>query len=383
MTIGGRIQRYIFRESLAGLMLTLGVIVLAIVMVDVVEQMRTIGARTQIGIDVALRLTLLQTPKLILETLPFATLVGGILTYTRLNKRSEIAAMRAAGVSAWAFLAPSMLIAFLCGVIMVTGLDPLATRMNEEFVSRRMELLGGRGMDTEPKGAIWLGQGGIAGGAAAPQEDALSHGQQAIITAQRVVGRAEGLENATFYYFAPDPDDPDERMFERRVDAKRANLVPGFWQLEDVIENTAAGESRKQDKMALPTGLRAETLLSRFAASDTIAFWDLPYFISQTRIAGLDSGPYALKFHTLLATPALMVAMSLIGAVVCLRLARSGGLSRLIALGATSGFALYFVTRISGGLAASGATSPEAAAWCPPLIALFAVLAVIAHAEDG
>ena len=51
MVIAGRIQRYIFRECVTSLALTLGIILLAIVLVDVVEQMRTIGGRTQIGID--------------------------------------------------------------------------------------------------------------------------------------------------------------------------------------------------------------------------------------------------------------------------------------------------------------------------------------------
>ena len=79
----------------------------------------------------------------------------------------------------------------------------------------------------------------------------------------------------------------------------------------------------------------------------------------------------------------MMLAMALIGAVVCLRLARSGGLSQLIGAGALAGFVLFFVTRLASGMSASGATPPEAAAWCPPLFALFAVLTVLAHVEDG
>jgi lipopolysaccharide export system permease protein len=97
----------------------------------------------------------------------------------------------------------------------------------------------------------------------------------------------------------------------------------------------------------------------------------------------MEIGEYVLKYHTLLATPVLMLAMALIGAVVCLRLARSGGLSQLIGAGALAGFLLYFVTRLASGMATSGATPPEAAAWCPPLCALFAVLALLAHVEDG
>jgi lipopolysaccharide export system permease protein len=379
MVIAGRIQRYIFREALMGLLLVLGVIMLAIVLVDVVEQMRTVGTRTEIGIGTAFSLTLLDMPRLILETLPFAMLVGSILTFSRLSRRSEIPAIRAAGVSAWRFLGPAIVLGLLTGVVMVTVLDPLATKSTLEFESKRAALLDTRSAaaNADSRDGVWLSQGDADRDKSKPGD---LQGQ-AIISAKRIVGRAEALEGATFYYFKPGPD--GDRDFAYRIDAKRAKLVPGFWQLEGVIENRPGGDVRREQNLALPTNLRPDTLLSRFASSKTIPFWDLPQFIKQTRAAGLEVDQYVLKLHTLLATPLMMVAMALIGAVFCLRLARSGGLSRLIGAGAVTGFLLFFANKMAANLSASGATSPEAAAWCPPLIALFAVLTLIAHAEDG
>jgi len=380
MVIAGRIQRYIFRECVASLALTLSIILLAIVLVDVVEQMRTIGGRTQIGIDVAFSLTMMKTPGLILETLPFAMLVGSILTYSQLSRRSELPAIRASGVSAWRFLGPVMVLAGLLGVLMVTVLDPLATRLNQDFEATRARLIGGVAPAAE---GVWLSQGDLEAGAA--EETAVLPGsnQQAIIHGRRVVGRGQSLENVTFWYFRPGPGGPADREFTHRIDARKAQLTPGFWQLTGVIENRVGGEILRSDTLALPTNLDSDTLLSRFASSKTIPFWDLPGFIQDGRAAGMDVGDYVLKYNTLLALPVFMLAMSLIGAVVCLRLARSGGLSRLIGAGALAGFILFFATRLASGMAASGATPPEAAAWCPPLFALFAVLTVLSHAEDG
>lgn len=380
MVIAGRIQRYIFRQCLSSLTLTLGIMVMAILLVDVVEQMRTIGSRTQISIETALTLTLMKTPGLLVETLPFAMLIGSILTYSQLSRRSEIPAVRASGVSAWRFLGPVMVLAVSMGAIMVTVLDPLATRLNEEFAANREDIIGGARPSTS---GVWLSQGDLQAGANEDETSGSVANAQAIIHGRTVIGRGEAIENATFWYFRPGPLGPLDRVFTHRIDAQRAELKPGFWQLTGAVENRVGGEITRSADLALPTNLSSDTLLSRFASSDTIPFWELPSFIDAGRAAGMDVGEYVLKYHTLLATPVLMLAMALIGAVVCLRLSRSGGLSQLIGAGALAGFVLYFVNRLASGMAASGATPPEAAAWCPPLFALFAVLTLLAHVEDG
>jgi lipopolysaccharide export system permease protein len=383
MVIAGRIQRYVFRECLMALLLTLGVMVLAIVLVDVVEEMRDIGRRTQITIVTALQLSLMKTPRLILETLPFATLVGSIMTFSQLSRRSEIPAIRASGVSAWRFLGPAMVLAVGIGVVMVTVLDPLATRLNERFDAERERLINPRAVATPAAvDGVWLSQGDLAAGA----DDSASvenPDAQAIINARRVVGRGQALEDVTFYYFRPGPKGGEDREFTHRIDAKRAELTSGFWQLQGVIYNRPGSKVERMDRLAVPTNLRNDTLLSRFASAETIPFWDLPAFIRDGRNAGMEVDAYVLKLHTLLAMPVFMLAMSLIGAVVCLRLARSGGLSRLIGAGALAGFVLFFATRVAAGMSSSGAAPPEAAAWCPPLFALFAILTLLAHAEDG
>jgi lipopolysaccharide export system permease protein len=387
MVIAGRIQRYVFRENLAALMLTLGIIVLAIVLVDVVEQMRTVGSRTPIPVSTAFSLTMMKTPGLIMETLPFAMLVGSILCFSQLSRRSEIPAFRAAGVSAWRFLGPAMVLAFLLGVLMVTLIDPLATRLNEQFETTRERLLNpNAAANPETADGVWLSQGDITAGAPTNGTGSVTQQNpdgQAIISAKRVVGRGEALEDVTFYYFAPGRLGTEDREFTHRIDADRAVLTSGFWQLEGVVENRARGEVTRTDKLAVPTNLRNDTLLQRFASAKTIPFWDLPDFIRDGRNAGMEVDDYVLKFHTLLATPVMMLAMSLIGAVVCLRLARSGGLTQLIGAGALAGFVLFFATRVAAGMSSAGAAPPEAAAWCPPLFALFSVLTILAHNEDG
>ena len=370
MMIAGRIQRYVFRKYLAGLGLTLGVIVVAILLVDMVEQMRTVGTRTELSLFDAFRLTVNKVPNLIQETLPFAALVGSMISYSQLNRSSELSAIRAAGVSAWRFLGPAIFGAAVLGVLTMTVLDPLATSAQTRFQDLRTQFVQG---DTAPQTKpdeksreVWLRQG-----------DEVS---QSVIHGARASQSGQALEDVEIFIF--------ERVgpefeFRRRIDARRASLKPGFWQLEGVRETAPGVSPMIQDYLALPTSLEPDTLLNRYASARTISFWQLPRFISETRKAGLEDGQYVLKLHTLLSSPVLLAAMTLIGAIVCLRQNRSGGVTQLLALGTSAGFLLFFISQMAKGLASSGATPPEAAAWCPPLFALFTVLTVIAYMEDG
>lgn len=368
MVLVGRIQRYVLREFVQGVGVTLGVILLAILLVDMVEQMRTVGSRAELSLIGAFQLTALKLPNLIQETLPFVVLVAAILAYSKLNRSSELSAIRAAGVSAWRFLRPAILVSVVLGVVAMTVLDPLATRSAAQFDARRDALIHSDSPRPEAAASkeVWLRQGDDFG--------------KTVIHGKGVEENGRALLDVAVFLFE---NVGDQSVFRRRIDARRASLKPGFWQLEEVTENAPGLDPSHQDYLALPTTLEPETLLNRYASAQTISFWDLPRFIEDTRQAGLEEDQYLLRYHSLLATPLLLTAMALIGAVVCLRQNRSGGVSQLIAAGAASGFLLFFITQFAKGLAASGATPAQASAWCPPLFALFAVLTVIAHAEDG
>ena len=369
MGIAGRIQRYIFIQCLNGLAMTLGIILGAILLVDMVEQLRTVGARIELSLLDAFQLTIMKAPQLILETLPFAILVGSMLAYSKLNRSSELSAIRAAGMSAWRFLAPAFFLATLLGLLSMMAIDPLSTHTNAKYEFDRASLLQetGAGIDARKNlKTVWLRQG--------------TETTQSVIHGEVAPDDNQSLLDVEIFVLEKNGEEFD---FQRRIDAKKATLRPGFWQLEDVTEYSERNEPIKQDFLALTSTLDPSTILNRSKDEKSISFWKLPRLIADARQAGLDADKYIMKYHTLLAMPVLLGAMSLIGAIVCLRLRRSGGVTQLLAAGIGAGFLLFFVNQVSKGLASSGATPPQAAAWAPALIALFSVLSIIAFAEDG
>ncbi len=76
---------------------------------------RDVGGRVDIGPAEVGRLTLMKAPAVLLVLLPFVFLFGVLAAYVSLNRRSELIAMRAAGISAWRFILPAAVAAFVGG----------------------------------------------------------------------------------------------------------------------------------------------------------------------------------------------------------------------------------------------------------------------------
>lgn len=363
-----RLGGYVFSAALFGFGVTLACIIATVLLVDVVEQSRNFsGGRSQISLLDAVHLTMLKTPLLVEQTAPFMVLVGTMVALTRLNRRGELVAMRAAGISAWRFLSPLAAAAVGLGLFVAVALDPIATSLNARQEEVAAALRAGPGAKAPPSEGIWLRQGdGV---------------QQTVIHAAEADMRAASLSNATLVIFDVKPDGGIK--FARRMTATNADLKDGFWQLRNVVEAASGEPVQRHTELALPTNLHAATLFDRVVNPSTLSVWRLPGFLEETRQAGFAVMQYELRWQTLLAMPVFMLAMTAIAAMFSLRLQRLGGVGRMAATGAAMGFIFYFANRLIAAFASADSISPVVAAWAPALAVLFAAMAVISYAEDG
>lgn len=371
--IGSRIQRYIFRKCLIALTMVVGIFAITILLVDTVEQLRTVGGDVDLTTGTAVALAAMKLPRLIEQTFPFAILIAAMICYNQLSKSSELSVIRASGQSAWQFLAPAVFLAACLGLFAMMVLNPLGAALSERFEETRTDLLTAGGQQVErPRSNIWLRQG--------------SNDGQIVIHAETVDETGQIFENVKFLeegrvYVGSRAT--NSYAFVRRIDAERARIIDGFWQLENIVEHTPNARREEMDRLAIETDLDPNSLLSRFTSPNTVGFWQLPHFISQTNRAGLDTSRFTMRWFGLTALPVLYAAMALIGAIVCLRLSRLGGTSQLIGAGSISAVGLFFVTQVASSLGASGAVPAAIAAWAPALCALFITLAILAYQEDG
>lgn len=362
-----RIDLYVLRGVAAGVALATGVIGTLIVLIDFVALSRDVGVRArETSVAELFGLTLLQSPSVVLALAPFAFLFGVLAAYVQLNRRSELVALRAAGVSAWRFIAPAAIGAAAVGVATALALNPAASALNSEFETRKAAVM--EGYLTEAPKAVWLREGD-------------KRGQAIIRAARRLPGAGVRLADASFFIYSL--DERGGLRFTRRIDAARAELAPGAWRLTNALEGAPGATAIHYDSLSIPSTMQADAAQSTEQNAQTVPFWSLPGLVAATERAGFSATAYRLQFQQLLATPLMYAAMSVLAAAFSLRLLRLGGLARLAGSAVALGFLFFFVSQLCAALGRSEVIPPILAAWAPPTLALLCGVTLLLYTEDG
>lgn len=370
MTPAITLSIYISRQFVAALTAMLLALTGLIELFDFLELLRRSTSRPDATFGLVSEIAALRLPYMAIQILPFAVLLGGILCFWRLTRSSELIVARAAGVSAWEFLAAPTFCAFLFGVVAVTIGSPLSSVMlaRAEAMDNTYLRAGGGPLALDG-GQLWLRQ----------SDRALTPQGVAIIHARGVKLHGRQLTASGVSVFRLDSND---RLLAR-IEATRAVLGPGNWDLEGARDLRPDAVPGPVQQITLPTDLTVERVQESFASPDTLSIWALPGFIALLERSGFSAIRHRLHFQSLLALPLLCATMALVGAGFSMRPARRGGVARMIAGGVAAGFALFMISKIAEEFGQSGALPVELAAWAPAASGLMLAVALLLHMEDG
>src|ERR1043165_10093154 len=83
-----------------------------------------------------------RVPQLTERLLPFSVLVGAMAFFPALSRRNELVVARSAGMSAWQFVAPALIVAFVMGLVATALYNPLSAVMREWSKKLEAEMFG-------------------------------------------------------------------------------------------------------------------------------------------------------------------------------------------------------------------------------------------------
>ncbi|TNE57443.1 MAG: LPS export ABC transporter permease LptG [Alphaproteobacteria bacterium] len=364
MRLSLTLTRYLGRQFLTGILIVLFAVLMLVFVIDFVETLRKFGGREGVEFGLMLSMSLSKLPGLAEKLVPFTVLFGGMWTFTRLTRSHELVVARAAGVSVWQFLAPALGIGLFLGIFMVAAFNPFAASMNARY--ERLEARYVDGQESQlsvSSSGLWLRQG--------------DRNNQSVVHAVEVHDQGLRLEQVVLLFYKGGDE------FQYRIDAKEAQLSAMSWQLKDAWISDLDTEAQFHAEYSVPTTLTIDDIEDSFASPNTMSVWELPRFIRMAETAGFSATRHRIHWHSILSEPLLLCAMILIAATFSLRMARLGGIGRLIFAGIMTGFGLYFFTDLTEALGLSGSLPVALAAWAPTGIAALGGTTMLFHLEDG
>ena len=374
MTLPITLMTYVARRFAAMALLMVLALSMLVALFDLIELLRRAATRPEANFALVSQIAALRVPYVAMQILPFAVLLGGIIAFWRLTRFSELVVARAAGISAWGFLAGPVLVALLLGLGASMALSPLSSAMLAR--AERLDQLYLRnvgGITALAGGRLWLRQ---ADDGLQPQGIAIISGRP---IASRELRPGEALRLAEVSVWRLSAEDRPLA----RIEATSALLQPGRWRFEGAKVFGADRVAGAPQNLDFPTELTPERIENSFATPDTLSLWALPEFIKILEAAGFSAIRHRLHFQSLLALPLLAIAMALLAAGFSMRSARRGGVARMIAGGVSAGFALFVLDKITGEFGEAGTLPVVLAAWAPAGAGFLLAAALLLHLEDG
>jgi len=359
----GTLARYFgWRFISAVSLIFLGLLVL-IAMVDFIELMRRTSDMKDVSALLVAKISLYRVPHLTERVLPFTVMTAAMFCFLNLSRRLELVVARSAGISAWQFIGPAVILALLLGVATTTLYSPVSASLREQSARLEAELFRGTRSFHELGSGFWVRQRTDDG--------------QAVINAKSSSQQGIELTGVTIFGF----DDSDR--FQQRIEAKSAVLHAGYWRLDEARIYGREAVPVDQNVYDLKTNLTPIQVRESFATPDTVPFWQLSAYIQLAENAGLAAAGYRVQYYQLLAQPFYLAAMVLLAASVSLRPFRFGGVQQMVLGGVVVGFLLYVMSKVSGDLSKAGLIPPVVAAGLSPLTGGLTGVVMLLYQEDG
>ncbi|MCP5404798.1 MAG: LPS export ABC transporter permease LptG [Pseudomonadaceae bacterium] len=352
---------YLARNFALYLLLTVLALAAFAYLMDAVDLIAKASGRG-LATPTLLAYSLTKLPSLMLQMLPFAVLIATLVTLNQLNRRHELVALRAVGLPARRIMLGPLIVVVLVGALALTLVNPLSATLLKSYERWHAATFPGsaRGLVTAG-GSIWLKQ---------PEDNSTL-----FIHARNIGSQGRHLTDATLFTMSP------QGQLTQRLITPELTLTPGAWQLSTTTAITAQGVTHHPSQ-SLPTTLTPAMLQNSFTPPQTLSIWQLPTYIGVLKQTGFSSAQHEMTLQTLLALPAFLIAMFVLGVPFALTFTRNRNLFAVVGAGLGLGFGFYLFANFMATFGLAGRLNVTLAAWAPVAIALLVGTALLLHLRE-
>ncbi|MBW4330377.1 LPS export ABC transporter permease LptG [Stakelama sp. CBK3Z-3] len=302
----------------------------------------------------------LRVPQLIATFLPYAVLLGTIITLSTLNQNSEIIALKSSGLSAHQVLAPLLLASLGIAIVSFAFNDRVVSRASATLDQWQKVDYGPVPRSRDERSNVWVRDGNN------------------LVRALGVEGRGADTRLSQITVFRRDGGSLKQIVF-----APSGERQDDRWILNNAVVFDIASRTRTRlNHVSFGEEIRPDQFTLGNINADGMSFGELKTAINDLEQAGRPTEDLRGTLWHKLSGPLSAVLMPLLGAVAGFGLARSGRLFVRAVIGMALGFAYFVADNFALAMGNIGAYPPFLAAWAPFLLFLLVGEAVLFRTEE-
>jgi len=306
-----------------------------------------------------LQIVVFVLPHLLLFALPMATLMGTLLTYTRMAKDREILAIKASGISFYQLLPPAILVsvvAYLLTLFTAIYAQPWGNYALKSLLFRIMQIRADLGV----------------------REGEFSNAFKDIVIYVRNISREDGRLDGVYISDVRKPEAGNAIVAREGWIVPRPERLALVLYLRDgsihrVGRDWRSAQTIRFEKYALTLGPQSTGYSEVGKGKSEMSLGEIRDRLKEAPVSSPEYYSLLMELHRKMALPVACIILGLVGAALGAQ-SRFAGTSFGISIGLTVFLLYYLMLALAKGLGETGVVYPAIGMWVPNII--FALLAV-------
>ena len=355
--------RYMIVHHARMVVVTLFGILAVFGVLDMAELYRRASEKEGVSVLTVFLMEAIKLPSMLPELIPFAVLIGSIISYHRLRMTNEIVIARTSGLSQIRLVIPGSVFAFVLAAFMLVVVDPIASATSARYDAIESEVFGSgpRNLTVSTEGVWFLDQGGEV---------------SRIINGESIGLVDSSITNPVVYSF-----DGDDQIIARYY-PDEMTLREGYWELKGGVYMNQSGQVFPMEDRQILTELSQRDLSHSNKPPDTVPVFEIWNYIKVLQKAGLPVLGHSSYLYTQLSLPLVLIGMVMIVAWLTLGFGVRGGWIHLVVLSMVSGLVFYFIKDFLYVMGTSGRLPPFVAGFAPGTIMVCLGTTLLMRADE-
>ena len=312
-----------------------------------------------VGIYLPLILSFLYVPSLFNNMFPFVILLSGIWFFLNIKRTDEVTALKISGLSNFSIIIIPSIVSIILGIFFITAINPVTSVLVKKYEKTK----GSFEKDQDYLAAITIN--GIW------------------IKEKNNIVRAAKLSNDKFIEVSIYEFD-EENNFERRLEAKSANINLKNWVLYDVKVIDVDGKTIEENlsNVTYRSMYDINQIKSLYSNLDTVSFWNIKNEIELLENRGYSTNEMRSKMHQSIAFPFFLISMVLLSGVISLGFYLKDNNWNYVFISIISSVLIFYFNRFSAALGKTDKLPIEVSVWIP-IVIIFLISSVgLIHANQ-